>query len=752
MKVTKRNGSLEEIKYDKITARLELLCDGLDSLDPSVITKEISNRIYDKITTNKLDNIAADLCASKSVVHPDFGILSSRLVVNAHQKNSKKKFSEVVGMLKNLLDSDLYDLVMAFPNKYDDIVKHERDYYIDYFGFKTLYKSYLLKIGDTPVETPQYLWLRVALGIHGSRFDKVVETYNLLSQKFFTHATPTLFNAGTKHPQLSSCFLLSTGDSIEEIFKTVGDCAKISKWAGGIGLSVSDIRAKDSKIRGTGGKTSDIVKMLRIYNDTALYVNQGGKRAGSFAMYMEPWHADIYSFLEAMRNNGDPSLRARDLFYALWVPDIFMRRMFMNENDGMWTLMCPDECPGLSDSYGEEFDKLYLDYESRGMGRKTIKISDLYNEIINSQIEKGMPYILFKDSCNRKSNQKNLGTIKCSNLCAEIVQYSSTSEYSVCNLASLCLPQYIKEKSFFDFTKLYEVVRLVTYNLNRIIDINYYPCPETRKSNMANRPIGIGVQGLADTFNILRFQFDSPQAKLLNMNIFETIYYAALSESCEVAKNDGAYDSYDGSPMSEGKFQFDLWEADNDYSFLWDWEQLRKDIKKYGIRNSLVTALMPTASTSQIMGFNECFEPRTSNLYKRRTMAGEFVCINKYLVSDLIEMNLWDRNIRESIIHGEGSIQNIQEIPVTLKDLYKTAWEIKQKVLVDLSVDRGRFIDQSQSLNLFFESPTFEKLSRANYHGWKNGLKTGSYYIRSKSSLVPQKVIQKEEDCEACGS
>ena len=761
MRVLKRDGTLDDVKFDKITDRIASQCKGLDpSIDPTIIAQEITVRIRDGITTSELDNLTADFCAVKAIEHPDYGILASRIVITDHQKNTNflyPNFTNVMKTLYNnkdqmdehspLISKEIYDIVNS-PNEelLNQIIQPLRDFNHDYFGFKTLMKSYLLKIKDRVIETPQYMWLRVSLGIHGNDLHRVKQTYNLMSQKYFTHASPTLFNAGTPRPQMSSCFLVSgSQDSLEGIFKTMTDCAKISKWAGGIGVHISGIRADGSFIRGTGGKSDGLVPMLRMYNNNARWINQGGRRNGSFAMYLEPWHADVFQFLDCKKNHGSEELRARDLFYALWVPDLFMERV---KNGEKWSLMCPSECPGLQDVYGDDFKQLYESYEEQGKVRRIIEARELWNEIINSQIETGVPYIGYKDAVNRKSNQKNVGTIKSSNLCIEIMEYTDENETSVCNLASLVLPTFVNTKdSTFDFKKLIEVTSVVTYNLNQIIDKNYYPIPEAKKSNMRHRPIGIGVQGLADTFSLLRIPFDSPQAMELNKQIFETIYFGALLESNRLAQEFGPYDSFHGSPFSQGKFQFDLCrEFDNldpDYQFTdptlnWEWESLRTSIVNCGTRNSLVTALMPTASTSQIMGSNECFEPYTSNVYKRRTLAGEFPVINKHLIRDLIRLDLWNDKTRYELIKNNGSVQDIQYIPQDIKNLYKTVWEIKQKVIIDMAAHRGLYVDQSQSMNLFFEQPEFNTLYKAHMYSWRSGLKSGSYYIRSKPAIDAQ--------------
>jgi len=640
------------------------------------------------------------------------------------------------GQSSPLVSDELFSVVKKNSKLFDDLCDYKRDYLIDYFGFKTLERSYLMKINGSIVERPQHMWLRVSIGIHGSNLDRIKETYDLMSQKWFIHATPTLFNSGTPKPQLSSCFLLSvTEDSIPGIFETLSRCAKISQSAGGIGLSVHNIRAKGSYIKGTGGTSNGIVPMLRVYNDTARYVDQGGgKRKGAFAIYIEPWHADIFDFLELKKNHGKEEARARDLFYALWIPDLFMERV---ETDAEWTSMCPNECPGLFENHSENFNELYLKYEAEGRGRQTIKARELWLKIMESQIETGTPYMLYKDHANRKSNQKNLGTIRSSNLCTEIMEYTSADEVAVCNLASISLSKFVNAEGKYDFDRLYDITRIVTRNLNRVIDINYYPIDEAKNSNMRHRPIGIGVQGLADAFIMMRYPFESVEAKLLNRAIFETIYFAALTESCALAKEQGHYESYPGSPISEGILQFDLW--DQKPSSRWDWDTLREEIKQYGVRNSLLVAPMPTASTSQILGNNECFEPYTSNIYTRRTLSGEYIVVNKHLLKDLIDSGYWNDEVKELLIAANGSVQNIDGLPEDIKELYKTAYEIKQRTIIDMSADRGAFICQSQSMNLFVEAPNFAKLSSMHFHAWKSGLKTGMYYLRSKAASEPIK-------------
>lgn len=755
MQVLKRNGKREEVSFDKITARVKKLCYGLDSnfVDPIEISKKVIQGIFDGVTTSDLDNLAAETSASLATIHPDYAILAARIAVSNLHKNTNKSFSETMELLYNYIDpmtnqkaglisDETIQVIRNNADKLDSAIIYDRDYSFDYFGFKTLERSYLLKANKKVVERPQHLLMRAAIGIHGSEIDTAIETYNLMSEKWFVHATPTLFNAGTPKPQLSSCFLLSmVDDSISGIFETLSRCAKISQSAGGIGLSIHNIRAKGSYIKGTGGSSNGIIPMLRVFNDTARYVDQGGgKRKGAFAIYIEPWHADIMDFLELKKNHGKEEMRARDLFYALWIPDLFMERVVADKE---WSLFCPNEAPKLYDTYGEEFEALYHQYESEGRARKVVRAQDLWYQICQSQIETGTPYILYKDACNKKSNQKNLGTIRSSNLCTEIIEYTAPDEVAVCNLASISLPKFIENKTF-DFNKLVEVTRVITRNLNRIIDINYYPIPEARNSNFRHRPIGIGVQGLADAFILMRMPFDSEAARQLNREIFETIYYAAVSESCELAKKYGAYETFPGSPMSQGIFQFDMWGVEPDTN-RWDWNALRNEVMKYGIRNSLLLAPMPTASTSQILGNNECFEPYTSNFYTRRTLSGEYIVINKHLLEDLVKLGLWNQEMKEMIMFNNGSIQNIPSIPTKLKELYKTVWELSQKSIIDMAADRGAFICQSQSLNLFLENASVNKLGSMHFYGWKKGLKTGMYYLRTKSAVDPIKFTLSEK-------
>lgn len=743
MYVIKRNGRRESVKFDKITARINKLSYGMDTnfVDPIKIGKKVIEGVYDGVTTTELDNLAAETAASMTPIHPDYARLASRIAVSNLHKNTDKHFSVVMDKLYNyvnpktgeksaLLADDVWDVIVDHAELLDSTIIYDRDYNFDYFGFKTLERSYLLKLDGEVAERPQHMYMRVALGIHKADIDNVIKTYHRLSEGWYTHATPTLFNAGTPNAQMSSCFLLTTqDDSIEGIFETLKQCAKISQTAGGIGLSIHNIRATGSYIRGTNGTSNGIVPMLRVFNDTARYVDQGGgKRKGSFAVYLEPWHADIFEFLDLKKNHGKEEMRARDLFFALWIPDLFMKRV---KEDGDWSLFCPNEAKGLADCYGEVFEDLYHTYEEAGRARKTIKARELWNKVLEAQIETGTPYMLYKDAANSKSNQKNLGTIRSSNLCTEIIEYTAPDEVAVCNLASLALPKYITNGAF-DHDALFDATYEVTVNLNRIIDENFYPVEEARNSNVRHRPIGIGVQGLADAFILLRLPFDSEEASQLNREIFETIYHAALVASKDLAKQDGPYQTYAGSPISEGIFQFDMWKVKP--TKRWDWDILREEIKQHGVRNSLLLAPMPTASTAQILGNNECFEPYTSNIYTRRVLSGEFVIVNKHLMHDLVDLGLWSDGMKQKIIMANGSVQNIAEIPQDIKDIYKTVWEIKQKVIIDMAADRGAYIDQSQSLNLFMESPNFGKLTSMHFYAWEKGLKTGMYYLRTKAA------------------
>ncbi len=754
MLVIKRDGRHESVKFDKITARIEKLCYGLNTtyISSVEVAKKVINGIYDGVTTVELDNLAAETAATLTVKHPDYAVLAARIAISNLHKVTSKSFSNTMKRLymyvnpktgenAPLVSKQAYGVIKKHAALLDSSIIYSRDYTYDYFGFKTLERSYLMKLDGKVVERPQHMLMRVAVGIHMEDIDAVIETYNLLSEKWFTHATPTLFNAGTPKPQMSSCFLLTVkDDSIDGIYDTLKQCAQISQSAGGIGLSIHHVRATGAYIRGTNGMSNGIVPMLRNFDMTARYVDQGGgKRKGSFAIYLEPWHADVFDFLQLRKNHGKEELRARDLFYALWVPDLFMKRVESNEE---WSLFSPDEAPGLYDTYGDEFERLYEKYEREGKARKVIKAQELWFEIMEAQVETGTPYMLYKDAANKKSNQKNLGTIRSSNLCTEIMEYTSPDEVAVCNLASIALPKFISEGKSgesrneglrFDHQKLYEVTKIVTRNLNKVIDVNYYPVPEARKSNMRHRPIGIGIQGLADAFIVLRMPFESEEAQGLNRDIFETIYYAALEASMELAKELGTYETFKGSPASEGILQFDMWDVTPD-SGRWDWSALKEKIKAHGLRNSLLLAPMPTASTSQILGNNECFEPYTSNIYTRRVLSGEFIVVNKHLLKDLVEMNLWNDDMKNRLIAANGSIQNISRIPQHLKDLYKTTWEISQKTIIDMAADRGVYICQSQSLNIHMQDPNFGKLTSMHFHAWRKGLKTGMYYLRTKAA------------------
>ncbi|MFN5443284.1 MAG: ribonucleoside-diphosphate reductase subunit alpha [Crocinitomicaceae bacterium] len=743
MYVIKRDGRKEAVKFDKITARIIKMCYGLDPLvSPEAVAMKVIEGIYDGVTTSELDNLAAEVAAAKTIDHPDYALLASRIAVSNLHKETKKSFSDVMEDLYNYIDpktnqrasllaDDVYEAIMNNKDFLDSSIIYDRDFKYDYFGFKTLSRSYLLKVDGKIAERPQQMLMRVSVGIHKNDIQSAVKTYNLMSEGWFTHATPTLFNAGTPKPQMSSCFLLTMKeDSIHGIYDTLKSCAQISQSAGGIGLAIHDIRATGSYIRGTNGTSNGIVPMLRVFNDTARYVDQGGgKRKGSFAMYIEPWHADVFDFLDLRKNHGKEEARARDLFYALWIPDLFMKRV---ESNGNWTLMCPNECPGLSETHSEEFEALYTKYESEGKGRKTIKAQDLWFKILESQIETGTPYMLYKDAANAKSNQQNLGTIKSSNLCTEIIEYTAPDEVAVCNLASIALPKFVTDEGQFDHQKLFDVTYQATINLNRIIDENYYPVEEAKNSNMRHRPIGLGVQGLADAFILMRYPFESPEAQILNKEIFETIYYASMTASKDLAKVEGPYETFPGSPLSKGVFQFDMWGVKP--SNRWEWDLLKEEVMKHGARNSLLLAPMPTASTAQILGNNECFEPYTSNIYTRRVLSGEFIIVNKHLLKDLVKEGLWNKEMRSKLMASNGSVQNIPEIPAHLKELYKTAWEISQKGILDLAADRGAFICQSQSLNIFMENANFGKLTSMHFYGWKKGLKTGMYYLRTKAA------------------
>jgi len=777
MRVVKRDGSYETVSFDKVLRRIETLSDSLN-VNVFEIAQKVCSRIFDGVKTSQLDELAAQMCSSLLTEHPDYGLLASRIIISNHHKNTSPSFSEAITALYNnrdihdcpnpLVSARLYSTVIANKEKLNSYIHYERDYDFDYFGFKTLERGYLTKVNGTVVERPQHLWMRVAIGIHGDDIKDALETYDCLSKRLFIHATPTLFNAGTNIPQQSSCYLIQMeDDSIKGIYNTLSDCAMISKYAGGIGLHIHNVRATGSLIRGTNGKTTGIVPMLRVFNNTARYVNQSGKRNGSIAVYMEPWHADIEAFLDLKKNHGNEEDRARDLFYAMWIPDLFMERV---RDGGMWSLMCPDECRGLADVYGPEFKEKYEAFESAGKFRKQVKAQDIWFKILESQIETGTPYMLYKDAANFKTNQRNLGTIKSSNLCCEVQQFTSPDEVAVCNLASLCLPSFVNSDKTFNFDKLHAMVKIVTKNLNKVIDNNFYPIDKTANSNFKHRPIGVGVQGLADVFALMKMPFDSSEAAQLNKDIFETMYHAALEQSMEIskkraelvaefAKSDdqramaiikhlnlqpcetnirwpGAYSTFEGSPASEGILQFDMWGVKP--SDRYDWAALKEDIKTHGLRNSLLLAPMPTASTSQIMGFNEAFEAFTSNLYKRKTLAGEFIIVNKYLMADLMELGLWSKELREQIMVNEGSIQSIESIPSDIRERYKTVWEIKQKVVIDMAADRGAFICQSQSMNLFVESPDFKRLSSMHFYAWQKGLKTGMYYLRTKPKATAQ--------------
>jgi ribonucleoside-diphosphate reductase alpha chain len=789
MYVIKRDGRRELVQFDKITARIKKLCYSLhESVDPQRVAMRVIEGVYDGVSTTELDNLAAEVAATNAVSHPDYASLASRIAVSNLHKATKKSFTETMTDLYNYVDpvtgapasliaEDVHEIIQENSEFLDSQIIYDRDFSYDYFGFKTLERSYLLKMNNAIAERPQQMLMRVSVGIHKDDLESVVKTYNMLSEGWFTHATPTLFNSGTPKPQMSSCFLLTMKeDSISGIYDTLKQCAKISQSAGGIGLAMHNIRAKGSYIKGTNGTSNGIVPMLRVFNDTARYVDQGGgRRKGSFAMYLEPWHADVFDFLEMRKNHGKEEQRARDLFYALWIPDLFMKRV---EENGDWTLMCPNECPGLPESHSEEFEALYTKYEKEGKGRKTIKAQDLWFKILNSQIETGTPYMLFKDAANAKSNQKNLGTIRSSNLCTEIIEYTAPDEIAVCNLASVALPKFVTSDGKFDHDKLFEVTYQVAKNLNCIIDRNYYPVVEARNSNMRHRPIGIGVQGLADVFILMRHAFDSDEARLLNKDIFETLYYASCTASKDLAKEDGAYESFEGSPASKGVLQFDMWGITP--SDRWEWGVLKEEIQKHGMRNSLLIAPMPTASTAQILGNNECFEPYTSNIYTRRVLSGEFIVVNKHLLRDLVKLGLWDDDMKNRLIAANGSIQNIKEIPDNIKLLYRTAWEISQRSILDMAADRGAFICQSQSLNVFMENVTNSKLTSLHFHAWKSGLKTGMYYLRTKAAAdaikftiekkykvenengeapelthdeaVAMCSIENEDDCDMCGS
>ncbi|MBF4465870.1 ribonucleoside-diphosphate reductase subunit alpha [Flavobacterium sp. LC2016-12] len=746
MYVVKRDGHREPVMFDKITERIKKLCYGLNELvDPVKVAMRVIEGLYDGVSTSELDNLAAETAASMTIAHPDYAQLAARVAISNLHSNTKKSFSETMkdmyhyvnprnGQEAPLLSDEVFNVIQENAAFLDSHIIYTRDFNYDYFGFKTLERSYLLKINGKIVERPQHMLMRVSVGIHLDDLKSVIETYDLMSKKFFTHATPTLFNAGTPKPQMSSCFLLAMqDDSIDGIYDTLKQTAKISQSAGGIGLSIHNVRATGSYIRGTNGTSNGIVPMLRVFNDTARYVDQGGgKRKGSFAIYIETWHADIFEFLDLKKNTGKEEMRARDLFFAMWTSDLFMKRV---QEDASWTLMCPNECPGLYDVYGEEFETMYLDYEFRGKGRKTIRARELWEKILESQIETGTPYMLYKDAANRKSNHKNLGTIRSSNLCTEIMEFTSKDEIAVCNLASISLPMFI-ENGKFDHQALYNVTKRVTRNLNKVIDRNYYPVKEAENSNMRHRPVGLGVQGLADAFIMLRLPFTSDEAKTLNQEIFETLYFAAVTASMEMAQEEGPYSTFEGSPMSKGEFQYNMWGMkDEELSGRWDWASLRKEVMEHGVRNSLLVAPMPTASTSQILGNNEAFEPYTSNIYTRRVLSGEFIVVNKHLLEDLVKLGLWNEDLKQEIMRHNGSVQNIDIIPQDLKELYKTVWEMSMKDIIDMSRQRGYFIDQSQSLNLFMQDANYSKLTSMHFYAWQSGLKTGMYYLRTKSAV-----------------
>ena len=756
MLVIKRDGRRESVKFDKITARIEKLCHGLnpDFVKPVEIAKKVIDGLYDGVTTIELDNLAAEIAATMTTKHPDFAKLAARISISNLHKVTSESFSNTMKRLYTyenpktgenaaLISTETYGVIKNNAKRLDDAVDYERDYNYDFFGYKTLERSYLMKLDGKIIERPQHMLMRVSVGIHGEDIDSAIQTYNLMSEKWFTHATPTLFNAGTPKPQLSSCFLLTMqDDSIDGIYDTLKQCAKISQSAGGIGLSIHNIRATGAYIKGTNGTSNGIVPMLRNFDMTARYVDQGGgKRKGSFAIYLEPWHADIFEFLDLKKNHGKEELRARDLFYALWISDLFMKRV---ESNGDWSLFSPDVTPDLCDAYGEEFERLYEKYEREGKARRVVKAQELWFEILESQIETGTPYILYKDHANKKSNQKNLGTIRSSNLCTEIMEYTSKDEVAVCNLASIALSKFVNEDSTFDHQKLYEITKVVTRNLNRVIDVNYYPVPEAKNSNMKHRPIGIGVQGLADTFALMRYPFESQEAQQLNKDIFETIYFAAMETSMEMAEVEGPYETFKGSPVSKGIFQFDMWGVEPN-SGRGDWYDLKQKVRKHGVRNSLLLAPMPTASTSQILGNNECFEPFTSNLYLRRVLSGEFIVANKYMMKDLISLGLWNDSIINKIKANNGSIQDIPEIPQDIKDLYKTVWEISQKAIIDMAADRGAYICQSQSMNIHLTDANFGKMTSMHFYAWKKGLKTGMYYLRTKAATDAIKFTVEKE-------
>ena len=749
MRVIKRSGRIEDMKFDNVTNRIKNLTSGLsENCDSTKVAQQVFSSMYDNITAQEIDTLSAEICVGMITADPDYEILATRIIASNIHKVCPNNFH--LAMRKLQKTGVVTDEVVEVAQQVKENIKTDRDFDFGYFGLKTLEKSYLQRVEGKLIETPQYMFMRVAIGIHGKDIPSVLETYDKMSQGFFIHATPTLFNAGTPRPQMSSCFLIANkGDSIDGIYGTLTECAQISKWAGGIGMHIHDIRANKSRIRGTNGQSDGIIPMLRVFNATARYVNQAGRRKGSIAVYVEPWHADIMDFLEIRLNQGDEEARCRDLFSAMWIPDLFMKRV---EEGGNWSLFCPDKAPGLSDVYGDEFEALYAKYEEEGRANATVPATEVWKAILKSQTETGTPYMLYKDACNKKSNQKNLGTIKSSNLCTEIIEYTNKEETSVCNLASIALPKYVnKETKTFDYDKLHAVTKIVTKNLNRVIDRNFYPVETARNSNMKHRPIGLGVQGLADVFILCGLQFDCEESRLMNAHIFETIYHAALEASSELAEVDGSYESFIGSPASEGILQPDMWEGETKFSGRYDWDAMRTRVKTKGLRNSLLLAPMPTASTAQILGNNECFEPYTTNIYLRRTLAGEFVVVNKHLVDDLKRAGLWSKEMKDLMVKAGGSIQNIVDIPLDIKNLYKTVWEISQKCIIDMAADRGRFIDQSQSMNLFIESPTMSKLSSMHMYAWKSGLKTGMYYLRSKAKARPIQ-FSLEPDCVACSA
>ena len=782
MYVTKRDGKREIVSFDKILNRIKKIGQAANmKLNYTTLVMKVIDQLYDGISTTKIDELSAEQCASMASIHPDYNVLAGSIIISNHHRNTSESFVEVMTQLYHFIDKhgnqspliseQAFQVIQQNAETLEAMCNYSRDYLIDYFGFKTLERAYLMKIDKKIVERIQHMWLRVSIGIHGSDLVHVKETYDLMSQKYFTHATPTLFNSGTPRPQLSSCFLLAMeSDSVEGIYNTLKECASISKWAGGIGLHIHNIRASGSHIRGTNGYSNGVVPMLKVFNTTAKWIDQGGgRRNGSFAIYLEPWHADVELFLQMRKNHGDEELKARDLFYALWVPDLFMERI---KADGPWTLMCPDECPGLSDVYGDAFNALYTKYEQEGRGRTTMKARDLWFQVLDAQMETGTPYLVYKDAANKKSNQQNVGTIKSSNLCSEIIEYSDANETAVCNLASLALPSFVDltdpANPTFDYDRLHEVTRVVTYNLNCIIDVNYYPTEKTRRSNMRHRPIGIGIQGLADVFMMMNLAFTSEEAKKINHRIFETIYHGAVEKSCEMAMEVGAYETFAGSPASQGKLQFDLWNVSPTLPGdepRYDWDNLKKYVMRYGLRNSLLLAPMPTASTSQILGNNECIEPITSNIYNRRTLAGEFILANKYLMKDLIQLDLWNEKVKNNIIANNGSVQHIDVIPQEIREKYKTVWEIPMRTLIDMAADRGAFVCQSQSLNLWLEDPNYNMLTSMHFYAWSKGLKTGIYYLRRRGrhqaqqfTIEPEKkdiagqIYEEEEVCEMCSA